>query len=121
MVGWAALSAQLRRDVHKAMAVPAEYVDKTLNAPVPINLQWSDRVSMSGALDIGYAQTIESIDSLTFLLEDLQTANEGAPLVLYQGGKVTITAPGWPALKFTLAEQDPPDGPAYETWRVKRC
>lgn len=121
MVGWAALSAQLRRDVHKTMAVPAEYVDKTLNAPVLVNLQWSDRVSLSGAIDPGYAQMIESIDSLTFLLDELATANGGAPLVLYQGGKVTLTAPGWPALRFTLAELDPPDGPAYETWRVKRC
>ena len=121
MAGWATLSAQLRRDVHKTMAVPAEYVDKTLNAPVPVNLQWSDRISLSGALDPSYAQTIESIDSLTFLLEELATANGGAPLVLYAGGKVTLKAPGWPALRFTLAEQDPPDGPAYETWRVKRC
>lgn len=109
---FAAAKTQARRAVHKTLAVPAVYVDDSMNGPMDIRARWHSRINRFGDLDRqGYAEIIENIDRIIFVPSD------HAGFMPKRGGRVTFAQYG---ATFELDTREPKDGPLEVVWLVTR-
>lgn len=120
-----------RRAIHGKLAVPCSYVDPThstgllLPEGAPgLMVRYHNKLDRTGGLDGDYGEIIDGIDRLVFLDDNVADVSAAlvdageAPLVLQRGATVTIE--GYKGLRFTLDNQEPPDGPAETVWGVAR-
>ena len=121
-----------RRALHRRLAVPCDLLDDDHPAGlilpedtvVGLKVRYHNKIDRTGDLDGSYGEIIDGIDRLIFLDENVAEVsaalveNGEAPLRLSRGATVTIE--GYKGLRFTLDNQEPPDGPAETAWGVAR-
>lgn len=119
--------AKARRAVHAAFAVPAFYLDDSINAPVELRCRWHNKLQIPmGDLDgEGFSQIIEGIDQIVFQREvnDEETLEvvrdvDGNQVTLKRGGRLTF--PSLLNVSFQLNFMKPDTGPVEEVWAVTR-
>lgn len=110
---FAAAKALARRTVQETFGVQAFYSDATVNVPVEFRARWHNRSNRPvGDLDAGgYAEIVEGIDRIVFILED-------CPFTPTRTGVVTF--PSIPGQEFILEYKEPASGPLEESWTVTR-
>lgn len=125
------LKNRTRRFIHGRAAVPCLLRDPTHpeglalpeGAPV-LTVRYHTKIDTTGGLDDTYGEVIDGIDRLVFLDDNVAAVSDAlvaageAPLILQRGATVTI--PAYKGLRFTLDNQEPPDGPAETAWAVAR-
>jgi hypothetical protein len=114
---FAAAKARVRQIVHNTLAVPASYLDDTLDEAVSINVRWHDKINRLGNLEnMGWAEQIDGIDRIIFNLPEVTSKG----LTLQQKGVVTLTNPLYGSTSFTLEAQEPIIGPIEVIWIVSK-
>lgn len=120
-----------RRSIHGRAAVPCLLTDPTHptglllpeDGPV-LTVRYHTKLDTTGGLDGDYGEVIDGIDRLVFFDDNVADVSAAlvaageAPLILQRGALVTI--PAYKGLRFTLDNQEPPDGPAETAWAVAR-
>jgi hypothetical protein len=113
----AAVKAKARKAVHAAFSYSATYKDGTLDAAVPVDVRWHNRLVMLGDYDgAGYANVIDGIERIIFDRDQLGTLG----ITPRRGGVVVITENGMDNTSLTLDTREKHVGPLEEKWVVTR-
>lgn len=113
----AQIKAKARKAVHAAFSYSATYKDGTLNAPVPVNVRWHNRLVMLGDYDqSGYASVIDGIERVIFDRSELSKLG----IEPMRGAVVVITDEGMNETRLTLDTREKHVGPLEEKWMVAR-
>lgn len=109
---WQDLKARTRRIVHTTFAGSATYKDNSLIAPVGLNVRWHNKIQLVGALEEGYAETIEGIERIIFDRDELALKQVN----LVHKGQVVMED----GTRLRLETQEPIVGPVEVIWQVAR-
>lgn len=111
---FAALKQTARRAIHVTFGVPAFIKVSYLSPVQEVRARLHEASTLYGdLLDQGYAQTVEAVDRIVFIPEDI--APEHRPRKLAE-----VTFPHRPGITFILQTKDVPDGPLEEVWEATR-
>lgn len=111
---FAALKQTARRAIHETLGVAAFIKVGFLSPPVEVRARLHEAGTVYGdLLEQGYAQTVEAVDRIVFIPEDI--APENRPRKLAE-----VTFPHRPGITFILQTKDVTDGPLEEVWEATR-
>lgn len=111
---FAAAKLSARRTLHGTFGVPAFIKVTSASVPEEVRARLHEASTVYGdLLDQGYAQTVEAVDRIVFVPEDI--APEHRPRKLAE-----VTFPHRTGITFILQTKDVTDGPLEEVWEVTR-
>lgn len=111
---FAAAKLSARRTIHETFGVPAFIKVSFLSPAHEVRARLHEASTVYGdLLDQGYAQTVEAVDRIVFIPEDIGT--EFRPRKLAE-----VTFPHRPGITFVLQTKDVSDGPLEEVWEATR-
>lgn len=111
---FASAKASARRAIHGTFGVPAFIKATSLSTPEEVRARLHEASTLYGdLLSQGYAETVEAVDRIVFVPEDI--APEHRPRRLAE-----VTFPHRPGITFVLQTKMPSDGPLEEVWEVTR-
>lgn len=110
------IMARARRVVHATFGENATYSHPSSGVmEVPISVRWHNRIGIQGNLgDDGFTDLIEGVNRAIFNREELAEKN----LVLYKGGRITLTNSLNDGVVLILDSMDPHVGTINEIWNV---
>lgn len=110
------IMANMRRVVRKTFGENATYSHPSSGAmAVPISVSWHNRIGIQGNLgNEGFTDLIEGINRAIFNREELAEKN----LVLYKGGRITLTDPLNDGVVLILDSMESHVGTVNEIWNV---
>lgn len=104
----------MRRTLHVVFGVPALIKVTSVSTPEEVRARLHEASTLYGdLLDQGYAQTVEAVDRIVFVPEDI--APEHRPRKLAE-----VTFPHRPGITFILQTKDVTDGALEEVWEATR-
>lgn len=111
---FASAKANARRVVHTTLGVSAFIKVNSLSTPQEIVARLHEASTVYGdLLDQGYAETVEAVDRIVFIPEDIPSEHRPRKLA-------EVTFPHRPGITFILQVKMPTDGPHEEVWEVTR-
>lgn len=111
---FASAKANARRVVHTTLGVSAFIKVNSLSTPQEIVARLHEASTVYGdLLDQGYAETVEAVDRIVFIPEDIPSEHRPRKLA-------EVTFPHRPGITFVLQIKDVADGPLEEVWQVTR-